>query len=353
MKILLVISAWGVGGEQRAVSILVNEFIKKGYSVEILTFKILKKEIKLNRNVKLQMISENKTSPLLKNIERIKEIRRRIKKNHYDVVVGFAIIPSILVSLASIGLESITVISERSDPKIYNFVYKFFRRISYRFADGLVLQTDEAKKYFNWLKNVEKTVIKNPLDLSIIPLKSSKNSRKRIVTVGRLVEVKNHKLLIDAFKLIINDFPEYTLAIYGDGPLKNSTQNYIDELGLTENVKLYGATPSILEEIKEDEIFALTSNYEGFPNALAEAMAIGIPVVSTDCRIGGPKDLIRENRGILVEVNDTIGLSRALKKYLEDEKFKKVRSINGKEVKKELDSGKISQIWIDFFISLK
>lgn len=352
-NILLVISAWGIGGEQRAASILINEFISRGYSVDVVTFKIFEKSLKLNPKAKIKIIKDSNLSSILKNISRIKYIRSIIKKGNYNLVIGFAIIPSIIVSLANIGLKSKVIVTERSDPKVYNSIYKITRRISYRFADGAVFQTNDAKNYFNWLSNVKKKVIKNPIDLSLIPSRNKDKLNKRIVTMGRLVDVKNHKLLIDSFYNIHNEYYSYELAIYGDGPLKNTIESYINKLGLSDRVKIYNATKNVLAEIKDDELFILSSNYEGFPNSLVEAMAIGLPVISTNCRIGGPRDIINGSNGILVPVGEVAKMSEAIKTCLDSKQLRSKLSLNARKIKAELNSEVIANEWLYFFEELR
>ncbi|NUH86358.1 glycosyltransferase [Bacillus firmus] len=213
MKVLFVLSAWGIGGEQRAASNLINKLILRGHSVEMITFKMFNKTIVLNPNVKISTLEDDFKLPFLKNINRMLKIRKIIKSEKYDAVIGFAIIPSILCSLAGIGLKSIVVISERSDPRIYNGLYKVSRSIAYRLADGGVFQTKAALDYFKGLKRIKKIVIPNPIEIDSLPDFHKGERSKRIVSIGRLVEVKNHKLLIDAFAKIYMDYPEYRLKV--------------------------------------------------------------------------------------------------------------------------------------------
>ena len=104
---------------------------------------------------------------------------------------------------------------------------------------------------------------------------------------------KNQKILIEAFSKIEGAYPEYELIIYGEGSLRETLEKQVRDLGIEQKVKLPGNDANVLEKIRDAGIFVLSSNYEGMPNALIEAMALGIPSISTDCPCGGPKTLVQ------------------------------------------------------------
>ncbi len=351
MRILFVISSTGIGGEQRVASILTNKFIEMGHSVDILTFRKVDKSFAFNEMIPIMEVNPKRYIP--KNINRIIKIRSSIKRGDYNVIIGFAVIPSILCSLAGIGLDCPVVVCERNDPDIYPKKWKLVREVAYKFAQGAVFQTKQASEYFGSRFSFYRTVIQNPLELTKVPLGTSENRRKVIVNTSRLTTAKNHHLLIKAFSKVCRDFPDYKLEIYGDGPLKGSLEDYISCLGLTNRINLYDATPNVLEQIKDSELFILTSNHEGFPNSLAEAMAVGIPSISTDCRIGGPRDMINNGKnGLLVEVDDLSGLERSIRKLLGSEELRRQLSLNSVNIRTQLDANNIVREWISFIGSM-
>lgn len=137
--------------------------------------------------------------------------------------------------------------------------------------------------------------------------------RGEIVTCGRLTEQKNHKLLIDAFAEVQKIYPFATLKIYGEGVLREKLQNQIDSLNLNEKVFLMGATNDVAKALQTADLFVLSSDYEGMPNALMEAMAAGVPCISTDCPCGGPRELFGEDASDkLVPCNDSAQLAEAI-----------------------------------------
>ena len=150
-------------------------------------------------------------------------------------------------------------------------------------------------------------------------VKRAENPRN-IITVGRLMTQKNHKLLIEAFSKIAKEFPDENLVIYGEGELRDTLETQSKKLGLEGRVKLPGATTNVAEKLSSAKVFVLSSDYEGMPNALMEAMAVGVPVISTDCPCGGPAMLIEEDsQGILVPCQNAEKLANALRLLLESQ----------------------------------
>ena len=344
MKILFVISSLQVGGEQRVLSILSDQLVRKNHEVDICVLsKKVEKQFALNRNVHVNYLNIN---GVLKNFVRVVSIRKQARREKYDVVIGFAVIPSILCSFATIGVAP-AVVCERNDPMIYSTLLKFVRSVAYRFCAGAVFQTNDASECFPTIKR--RAIIHNPLNTSAIPERCTGTRNMRIVNTSRLVPQKNHKMLIDAFRMIATKHPEYSLVIYGDGPEKSNLQQYITDISLGDRIHILPARTDILDVIREDSVFVLSSNHEGFPNSLAEALAMGIPSISTDCRIGGPREMIEDGvNGYLVKAGDTQELSEKLDILLSDSAVRESFSKNGYAIRHKLESGIIAEKWISF-----
>ena len=153
--------------------------------------------------------------------------------------------------------------------------------------------------------------------------------------------------------MIANEFPLDDLYIFGEGPLQAELKKQIADLNMEKRVHLMGYSQHIENELSKVKLFVLSSNYEGMPNALMEAMAVGIASISTDCPSGGPKDIIVQNRnGILVECDDIKQLSKAIKNMLRDNRY----ILFGNEAKMSAEnfkSNNISKLWLEYFDKIK
>lgn len=355
MKILFVLSSFQRGGEQRVVSILANKFAKEGFSVNILllNFSDIAYDLDSSIDVKFLEKEDNKQrKKIFKNISRINQLKRYFKKNEFSYIIGFAIIPSILCSIAKVFSKTNckVIVCERNNPNNYSIIWKIIRRIAYIQADGAIFQTKDAQDYFkNWL-SCPSEIIYNPVDLSLFPKElCSRERKKKIVTVGRLVEAKNHKLLINAFNNVVKIYPDYELIIYGEGKERKSLEKLINDLDLVNKVFLLGETKDVFNEIKDCELFVLSSNHEGFPNVLIEAMCLGLAVISTDCPIGGPRTIIKsEINGILTPIMDETKLTENILLCLENKDLRDFMSKNALKVKELVDANCIFNQWYTF-----
>ena len=219
----------------------------------------------------------------------------------------------------------------------------------YRIPDILVCQNEAVHSYFNRMgfKN-RLVVLPNPLDFSNIPSERPQVIKKEIVTVGRLTAQKNHRILIDAFSEIVKAHSEYTLKIYGEGPLKTELESHIKKLGLMEKVKLMGTRKEVMKYVNESSVFILPSDFEGFPNVLIEAMATGLPVISSDFSTGVARTLINDgDNGYLFNVNDKQSLIDAMSKLLDREtQFIEIGQRN-KEIASKYEAKKVALQWLE------
>ena len=343
MNILLVIASMGIGGEQRAASTITDYFVKSGNQVQLLTFDTSnEKKIQFNDNIKITIADKSKN-----NIYRLWSIRREIKRFKPDVIIGFAVIPSILCSLAALGLGMPVIVCERNDPDVYPALWKKVRRVAYHFATGAVFQTKDASACFNASYFKSRIVIPNPIRSDIKEFRKPFNERKKtIVNTSRLTKAKNQELIIKAFSRVCNINNEYSLELYGDGECKIALQKLITDNELENKVTINNATSNIFEIISQDAIFVLASSHEGFPNSLAEAMALGLAVISADCRIGGPRDMIIDNvNGRLIPLNDEGALVEAIIDLIENQKKRELLSNNAMSLADSLSVEAIGKKW--------
>lgn len=291
------------------------------------------------------------TNKLLRNIERLKNLNRVIKNYKPDIILSF--LPRSSYMNCFLKRKRIKlVISVRNDPKIEysKFFDNILMNLLYPKADGFVFQTEEAKEYF--CKSIQKKskIILNSVNPIFLEDELNEiEKKKEIVSVGRLVEQKNHKMLIDAFLKIHNEIPDYILNIYGDGPLRNELEKYIADKKIENKIFLKGNVDNIKKILNESRLFVLSSNYEGLPNSLIEAMAIGLPCVSTDCPCGGPRMLIENGiNGFLVEVGNADALSKAIITLIKDSKVANDIGINAKKIRKIINPKVINKEWENY-----
>lgn len=212
-----------------------------------------------------------------------------VKNVNPDIILSFLPRSSFRAILAAKINRKKIIVCDRADPKMEyrKLINKILMKLLYKHADAFVFQTQEQKEYFSKTIQSKSNIIGNSLNNQFLEnVKSEVGLEKKIVSVGRLAASKNQKLLINAFSKVHKKFPDYKLVIYGKGPLKEELELQILKLGLEGYVLLPGVKDNIIAEIHNASLFVLTSDYEGMPNALMEAMSLGLPCISTNCSGG-------------------------------------------------------------------
>ena len=364
MKIFFYINNLSRGGAERVVLALAKAFAEKGNDVTVITMYRGCDEYEIPEKVK-RISLVDKHLDLLANKRFFKRLIRYLMisfigyfllrlffiKNKPDLLISFLGEANKHALISGFGFNFKKIVSVRNDPsKEYSgFISKLLVKKLFNYADGIVFQTEQAKKWFPVTIQKKSVVIPNPIDERFLG-KVYKGERSGIVSVGRLTEVKNHELLIRAFSDIADKIPD-NLEIFGDGPLKNKLELLIKELGLQNRVFLRGLVSDIPNAIRKSKLFVLPSNYEGMPNALMEAMALGIPCIATDCPCGGPRYLLGEKPQCLIQVNNKYELSKAILEAI-DEKISKEMSNYAIQKSFKFSINKIINLWFDYWKSL-
>ena len=279
MNIAFVVNSLTNGGAERCVANLANQMsLQKCNNIYVITGKRNDLEYELNKSVNRLCNIEYKH--FFQDFFHIRKIARKFK---IDVFIAFDVYPNALLCMTNILFKPKVIISERNSPNSVRIskLARLVRFIFYRKADGYVFQTQEAKEFYSEKIQRKSVIIHNPIKENL-PVRLA-NSKKEIVAVGRLVPQKNYKLLIDVFKDIHIIYPDYKLKIFGQGPLLSDLETYVKEKELSNFVYFEGFCPDVHEQIKNSDVFVMTSDFEGMPNSLMEAMAMGFPVISTDC----------------------------------------------------------------------
>lgn len=336
------------GGAERVVSILASCMAERGENVEILTYYDRPVAYEMHPNVSIKIVEKmNCNTSKLKNLLWI----RKYFKQNAKIVISFLAPFNILALTANLGTGVPIIVADRNDPTKVpaNIVVRKVRDFLYRFADGVVVQTEKNKEYFCKQIQNKCKVIYNPVDLKEyagIALKTPKE--KKIVTAGRLMPQKNQKMMIRAFANVLKIHPEYKLVIYGDGPSRNELENLVGELNIKGSVRFPGNVSDLHERMKDAEFFVLSSYYEGMPNALIEAMCMGLPSIST--KVSGATDLIEDHtNGLLVENNQQEELEKAMFEMIENKELVSKIGENSVKLNEKLKLSKIIEMWMMLF----
>lgn len=359
MKIMFFTLSLRNGGAERVVSVLANEMSKKD-DVSILTVHNNVDHYKINDGIKRFYVDKDKWNEKKRfknklkkvSIIRLIKIVKVIKEEKPNVIIAFLPLPSLYIMLAKKYSKTVRdtpiILSERCDPsrEYSNKIIAHFMRKLYKQTDGFVFQTKEAKDFFASFVKCKTAIISNPINDSFLNYKKPKVRREVIVSCGRLEGQKNFRLLIESFADVVKKHPNYKLDIYGDGSQKDELLALAEKLNIADKVNLRGRVLDIAKEIFDASVFALSSDYEGMPNALMEAMALGIPCVSTDCPVGGPRALIKNGyNGLLVKVGNKQQLAHAIVKLISDKKMATEMSKNGVEESKKYTIDNIMSEW--------
>lgn len=329
MHIALIISSLSPGGAERVLSQLANAWISGGHKVSIITFADpnVVPFYHLDERIHLYQLNQlimKKSSPLcrLKNIlKRILKLRQALKRVKPDVVISFVDVTNITALLAGIRLRIPTIVCERTHPQYYRLpaIYNRLRLLTYSWAHTVICQTASASEYFSNISDRKKAIIpncvkkpgyqKNEVDV-LRPV-------QKIISVGRLCPNKGFATLIKAFSEVVHQKPDLTLTIYGEGAERQNLEALIRELDLTAKIFLPGITKDVETALYQVDLFVFPSLYEGFPNVLCEAMAVGLPVIASNC--SGNIDIVREGiDGRLFSVGDVGQLKRLMGELIED-----------------------------------
>ena len=358
MHLTLIISSLGPGGAERVLSQLANYWASKGYQITLITFSATscKPFYPLDSKIHLIQLGQDQNKSFrwrrfLNAFKRILYLRRLLQSKKPDVVMSFIDLMNLITILASTGLKIPIIVSERVDPHFYHipFFYKMIRPWLYGFAQRIVVQTNSAASYFaNTLQSIIK-IISNPAMPArykkiVTPIVTSLVNS--IVTVGRLNVQKDHQVLIQAFAHLATKYPDLRLTIYGEGTERNNLQTLIDSLQLQEKVVLAGTTQDIDQKLLDADLFVFPSRYEGFPNALCEAMAVGLPVIASNC--SGNIDIVRDTiDGRLFPIGDTSKLATLMEELISDTEQRIRLGQQAQTITDRFHSDRIFCLWDD------
>lgn len=347
------------GGAERVLVNLAEHFTEKGYRVTMVTQYRREKEYPLNAKVKrvISDITEEETTRnrFVNFIRRFRKLRNIWKAERPDVILSFIGKNNMMAILTSGFLNIPVAVSVRAEPteEYYNSWMRFAARHLFTWADGVILQTSRCFDFFPEKVCKKAVILKNPVSPAFFRKRYEGEREKTIVAVGRIDENKNHEMLIRAFAGIAEEFPDYQLIIYGEGDCRNKLIKLSKELGYEDRILLPGSIDNVADRIYKTRVFVLSSNTEGVPNTLLEAMLMGLTVVSTDCPCGGPADLIDDGvNGFLTPVGDISAMKEKLQYLIKNLQEADEMGICAMRTADNYEPEKVYQEWEEFLLSL-
>lgn len=334
-RVLFVIPSLYGGGAERVASVMAGELAnREGFSVSILTFFPSAKEYAVDEKVKRFYLTEDREAyERSSRFERAIALRRAISICNPDVVIPFLWYTGVYVVLSTFGMRMKIVQTVRNDPASVpnNPIKRGVRNFACLLSWKVMCQTGSQRDYFSsWVKR-KTAVIPNPVSQGFIEKRVREGDVFEVTMAGRLEEQKNYEMALDAASELKNRGVEFHFSIYGEGSLRKQISHAISDRALDGYVDLCGRTDNLADKMAASNAFVLTSKREGMPNSLMEAMAVGLPCISTNCPTG-PSDLIKDGEnGYLVAVDDVGCLVDRLEKLARD---RNLRRVLGDEAKK-------------------
>ena len=377
-KIMFHLNTLEHGGAERVVSNLANEFCKGDDEIIVATEWFGKEEFELDSRVKRIHVgltqNDEKKSRFTKILLRNKYLKKAVREEKPDVVIAFAQKAIYRTLMIASGIKSKVIVCVRIDPVAFYSkpIDKLMIALFNHRADGAVFQTPGQRDFFPKHLRTISTVIINPvhdkyhLKNEHETISSTTPKTKCVVTHARIVDFKNQPLLVDAFMKVHEKYPDYSLKIYGpdsfDGT-KEILEQKIKDYDADSFIHLMGGSDNIEREVPKCSIYAMSSDYEGMPNSLIEAMCMGMSIVATDCPPGAPGMLMNEvidnignlkitTRGILVPIKDVNALSDGIIYLIEHHDYAKTAGFNASKVYEDANGPCIVSKWKEYINSV-
>lgn len=359
MQLTLIIPGLTSGGAERVLVLLAQGFLQRGHTVTVITLSSKDTDfyslppaierIALN----LRQKSVTLLHGIWNTIVRMIRLRQAVRETQPDIVISFMASMNIFTGLALFQTNYPMIGTEHCSPKMFpcGQSWEMFRRLTYRHLRRLVSVSQGVDDELTWLPKAKRTVIYNPF----LPPKNFSDQihypngvnpdKKWIMSMGRLISEKRFDLMLTAFQKIADRYPDWQLLVLGEGELRHELENLREHLGLSEQVVFTGAISDPFPLLQRSKLFVLSSQTEGFPMSLGEALAFGLPAIATNCS-SGIRELMRDGiDGIIVPNQDLAALTLAMDRLMSDEVERNRLASHAPEVLERFSLDKVLDQW--------
>ncbi len=359
MRVTFIIYSMQAGGAERVLSIMANYLAEKSYDVEIITldskpssFYPLNSKIH-HTALDLAAASKSRISGIFSNLRRLFRLRKAMKKSAPDAIISFMAETNVLSLLATRGLNLPVIITEHTDPWTapVGKAWSVLRKRLYPYASRLVVLNSRAADFFSFCSHQNVVVFPNPVQVNIKGVHQNKITSwvdgETVAAMGRLSREKRFDLLIRAFSRLSESYPNWKLLILGEGPEREELECLIKASGLAGKVNLPGNIEHPHDLLRCAGLFVSSSDIEGFPMALCEAMACGLPVISTEYSSAVNEIIQDGENGILVPAGDVKKMSAAMQHLIENQSERERLSDKAKDTGVKLNVTNTMMKWVD------
>ncbi len=356
INVLFITQSLGFGGASKILTFVAQSLEERGHKIFIANLKGTKEAISYEREVSERIIVKDFSKLSRKN--QILNIKNFAKEKKIEIIIGFTEIPNAISRIVSLMLGIPSIMSERGDPVHVRLGRTIKDKIVLSIINsskGGVFQTEGAREFYGKGLRKRGAIIPNPVFVNgELPEVNINEREKSVVSVARLDNFsKRYDVMLDAFKLFSDKHPDYILKLYGKGNDEELIKQWVEDRDLSDKVRFMGLTTSPMKDIAKDGMFIISSDSEGISNSLLEAMAVGLPCVSTDHTPGGARLLITHGEnGLLSPIGDAEKLAENMCNFAEDKELAKKCGKNAKDVLVRFAPNKIIDMWESYIIKL-
>lgn len=347
MKLLFVNSSLTDGGSEKAMTLVAQSLAERGHEVTMALARDRERTYPIDGRVRLVQLVYRSSNKVHIAFSRLRQVRRLIAEGGFDYVICYMQDLNLITLLASLGLRTPVVVSERAYPgaSTRSRFSKSIEAVLYRRAYRIVYQTRDAQRFCPPSLIGRSVVIPNMIE-NHSAVSVRKHHSKKVVAIGRLSPQKNFELLLKAFSVFQRQFPDWRLEIFGRGRLEQQLKDVAHHLGIAQSVIFAGYVNDVREKILDAGMYVSSSDYEGISNAMTESMQIGLPVVCTDCPVGGAALLIEHRvSGMLVPVGDMTALSSAMVQVASDRELREALSVGARQSVARFAPSRLALVW--------